>query len=120
MISIDNKSLEELNKESLKEDYNKAVLGTYRAVKLRLSSTNKIHTTKPFKLFLKEEFRNKGFVYVNYSDRTSVVRTFMTIFEKKEYSALDCKRISYFLASKKLSKTEIRAIMFYLGYKYKS
>lgn len=71
--------------------------------------------------FLKPEFvggRGKR-LRVDYTDRTDLVRQFMSIFQEKQYNEFDIRAIVHFLKRFHLSRSEIHAVIFHLGFRYK-
>jgi hypothetical protein len=67
--------------------------------------------------FLKPEYSGKP-LELDFNDRRSVVKTFMDAFLEREYSEREVAVISGFLKRKGLTRAEIHAVMFHLGYRY--
>ena len=70
--------------------------------------------------FLKPEFVGMygKRLFVDYDDRSDLVRQFMGVFLKKEFTAFDIRVIIHFLKRFHLSKAEINAVVFHLGFRY--
>jgi|WetSurMetagenome_2_1015567.scaffolds.fasta_scaffold55253_6 hypothetical protein len=68
--------------------------------------------------FIKTEFLCKS-LEIDYNNRTDLVRKFYFIFIEKDYTYRDICTIRRFLQRKKLTKVEIHAILYRLGFRYK-
>lgn len=72
---------------------------------------------KSIRSFVKEEFIGKTFE-IDENDRTAIIRLFMKILRRKNYSRGDICRITFFLNKFYLSRAERCAIILSLGYEY--
>jgi hypothetical protein len=67
--------------------------------------------------FIKPEYFCK-ILDLDLDNRSSVVKAFMQVFLERQYSAREVAILSSFLKRKGLSRAEIHAVIFHLGYRY--
>jgi hypothetical protein len=67
--------------------------------------------------FLKLEYLGRV-IDVDYTNRSVVVRTFMDVFNEREYTSQEIKSIKRFLKRYHLNRAEVLAVILHLGYRY--
>lgn len=89
---------------------------TFMKIYVRWAGLHRGNITKSTRFF-KHGFLGKTFLGLR-NDRTAIVRFFMEIFKDKKYSEHDIKAITRWLKNW-LSKAEIHAVVWSLGFRYK-
>ena len=76
----------------------------------------------PGRRFIKDAYIRKTFIALcDNKHRKGIVKFFMQIFKKEgQYNQYDIRTIHHWLKRFRLSRAEIQAIIFHIGYKYRS